>query len=384
MRRVEANIDILRWARERSGVTIEELVRSFPKFPGWETGAVSPTLHQLERFAKKTYTPLGFFFLERRPEDRLPIPDFRTVRDRPVMRPSPNLLEVVHAMQRRQEWMREFLLAEREDPLPFVGTLTLATPVVEAAAAIRRGLQLQPDWASRRRTWSDAFIALRDAAEGAGVLVVANGIVRNNTHRKLDVEEFRGFVLNDRHAPLIFVNAADYKSAQMFTLAHELAHVWLGEDGVFNLRTAEPSDNEIERFCNRVAAEFLVPEDELRRLWGTLQTLADPFNEVAREFRVSVLVAARRLLDLAFITRDRFLEFYQAYLEDEHRKHESKTDGGDFYRNQNGRVGKRFGAAVVRAAREGKLLYRDAYNLTDLYGLTFDKYAAHLGFPARG
>jgi Zn-dependent peptidase ImmA (M78 family) len=75
---------------------------------------------------------------------------------------------------------------------------------------------------------------------------------RNNNTRKLDPEEFRGFVLSDRYAPLIFVNGADFKSAQMFTLAHELAHLWLGRDGVFDLQDLQPGNSDVERFCTQL------------------------------------------------------------------------------------------------------------------------------------
>jgi Zn-dependent peptidase ImmA (M78 family) len=206
--------------------------------------------------------------------------------------------------------------------------------------------------------------------------------VGNNTHRKLDVNEFRGFVLNDNYAPLIFVNAADYKSANMFTLAHELVHVWINQEGVSNLnfRTLEANDNEIEIYCNKVAAELLVPENELRALWMNTKTVKEPFQFLARQFKVSPLVAARRALDLEFITRDAFFAFFEAYRVDERRKREKKSDGGDFYNTQNVRVGKRFATAVIRATKESHLLYREAYQLTNLYGTTFDKYAKSLGF----
>lgn len=372
--------ELIIWARDRAGLTDDALVKRFRRFNDWLTGEAQPTLRQLESLAGMTYTPLGYFFLPEPPDERLPIPDFRTVRDEPVLRPSPNLLETVQRMQRRQNWMREFLIEEREDALQFVGSVGLNASVVEVAASIRQVLGIGEGWASEQPSWTQALTELREAAERAGMLVVISSVVGNNNHRKLSTDEFRGFVLRDEYAPLVFVNGADFKSAQMFTMAHELAHVWLGQSGVFNLRVFEPTDHEVEIFCNRVAAEFLIPEMELRPAWQEARRTEEPFQTIAKQFKVSTIVAARRLRDLGFISRERFFEFHEEYLADERRRKEKKADGGDFYNTQNVRVGKRFASAVIRAAKEGRLLYRDAYALTGLHGNTFDKYAESLGF----
>jgi Zn-dependent peptidase ImmA (M78 family) len=331
MTRVAINPEILHWACDRSGVPVDALIHLFPKFEQWESGEAKPTLRQLEALAKKTLTPLGYFFLDQPPEDRLPIPDFRTVDDLSLHTPSPNLLDTVQMMQRRQAWMRDFLIEQGQPRLAFVGAAEPTEDPVLVADEIRRVLGTGEDWAAQQRTWTDALRALRLAVEEAGILVVINGIVANNTHRKLDPGEFRGFVLADEYAPLVFVNGADGKAAQMFTLAHELAHVWFDKSAAFDLRELQPADDRIERACNRVAAEFLVPESELRLLWKNAQREPDPFQVIARNFKVSTLVAARRAMDLALISRDAFFDFYSAYIEDERRLAARKCTGGDFY-----------------------------------------------------
>lgn len=379
MSRVSVNPEILHWARERAGVSMVALIHRFPKFAQWETGEVKPTLKQLEALAKKTLTPLGYFFLDAPPEDRLPIPDFRTLDDRAVHRPSPNLLDTVQMMQRRQAWMREFLIEQGQPRLPFVGAAEPTDDPIEVAARIRQVLGAGDGWAARQRTWEDALRALRHAVEEAGILIVTNGIVGNNTRRKLDPAEFRGFVLADAYAPLVFINGADGKAAQIFTIAHELAHVWFDKSAAFDLRELQPAEDRTEIACNKVAAEFLVPERELRALWPVARQGTEPFQVIARNFKVSTLVAARRALDLELIDRDAFFDFYRNYLEEERRFVARRKPGGDFYANQNGRVGRRFAYAVVRAAKEGRLLYREAYQLTGLQGKTFDKYAKSLG-----
>jgi len=378
MSRVAVNVKILHWAMDRANLAPEALERKFPKIKRWVVGDLQPTLKQLESLAKATLTPLGFFFLDEPPEEHLPIPHFRTLGDETPRKPSPDLLETVQAMQRRQAWMREFLMDQGQEPLPFVRSTRRNSSPGSTADRIRRALGFVDGWASEQPTWTNALRALRQAMEAVGILVVVNGIVGNNTRRKLDPGEFRGFVLVDKYAPLVFVNGADGKAAQMFTLAHELAHVFHGSSAAFDLREIQPADDPTERVCNRVAAEFLVPENALRQFWPSVQNNPDAFNMIARKFKISSLVAARRVLDLGLIDKTAFLEFYREYQSDERRASAHRATRGDFYANQNFRVGQPFACAVVRAAKEGRLLYSEAYQLTGLYGKTFDRYAASL------
>lgn len=375
---INVNPELIRWAIERSGRSVDTLARGLPRIRRWESGESQPTLRQLEALAKKTWTPLGYFFLQEPPEEQLPVPDFRTAHDGPVRRPSCNLIDTLHTMQRRQWWMRDYLVEMGHEPLPYLGSAKPTDDVSTVAARIRRALNLGDGWAEQVATWTGALRVLREAAEAAGVLVVINGVVGNDTHRKLDPAEFRGLVLIDEYAPLVFINGSDARSAQMFTLAHELAHVWIGEAGIFDLPDMESTGDRREVFCNRVTAEFLVPAVELRKIWPSAKHGKDPFQAVARAFKVSSIVAARRALDLKLIDRPSFLYFYRAYQADERREAAKLKGGGDFYSNQNVRIGKRFARAVMHAAKEGRLLYREAYSLTGLHGATFEKYAKAL------
>lgn len=377
---------VLRWARERAGldetVLAQKVGTTEDKVAAWELdGQLRFT--QMQKLAHVTHTPEGFLFLKEPPEDKLPIPDFRTLKDAPLKRPSPDLLETVQTMQVRQAWMRDFLIEEGEEPLAFVGRATLHSDPVEVAADMRQTLGFIDGWASQEKSWTDALMHLRQRIEMAGILIVINGVVGNNTSRKLSPEEFRGFALCDRHAPLIFINGTDFKSAQMFTFAHELAHLWIGKDGVSNFEALQPPPVDVEIWCNKVAAEFLMPALEVHGCWDQARRADEPFQMLARRFKVSAIVAARRALDLGLIEKKAFFDFYNAYLDDERRKEASHASGGSFWNNQNVRVGQRFGHAVVRAAREGKLLYREAYRLTGMHGETFTKYAEALGFQMR-
>ena len=230
MVRVDVAPSVLIWAQQRSGVGLEDLEHRFPELKAWRAGDARPTLRQLEGFARATHTPTGFLFLPKPPREILPLPDFRTVRNIAVEQPTANLLDTVYQCQERQEWYREWALANQEGPVPFVGSLRLTTPIVEAGAGLRRDLHFEVN--NRGSTWTEALTRLRDNADDRGVLVMVNGVVGSNTHRKLDPREFRGFSLVDSLAPLVFVNGSDTKAAQIFTMAHELAHIWLGESAL--------------------------------------------------------------------------------------------------------------------------------------------------------
>jgi Zn-dependent peptidase ImmA (M78 family) len=355
------------------------LRNKFPQLNAWEAEEVRPTLKQLERYARETRTPFGYLLLPEPPNERLPIPYFRTGEEHAPQRPSsPDLLDPIQTMQRRQDWFREWLFENGADPLGFIGAADVREGVEALATRMRDALGFPADWARALPTWTDALKTLRDAMDIVGIVVVTNGVVGNNTHRKLDPDEFRGFVLVDDLAPLVFVNGADAKAAQMFTLAHELAHLWFGQSAAFDLKNLEPADNRTERACNAVAAEFLVPAAELRAQWEHVRRDDRPFDHLARYFKVSAIVAARRALDLGLVDRETFFTFYRDHIATARRRTEDAEGGGDFYLNQNVRLGRRFAAAVVQAVHEGRLAYRDAYTLTGLWGRTFENYVAEL------
>ncbi len=381
MTRVTVSPDVLRWARERAGLPIEDLIGRFPKLAAWERGELSPTFSQLEAFAKATHVPFGFLFLPEPPDLPMPIPDFRTLSNRQPGAVSPDLLDTIYAMQRRQAWLREERLDVDAEPLAFVGSARLSDEPEAIGREMRRLLGLGDGWTSQVRTWQEAVSALRGAIEGQGVIAVINGIVGNDTHRRLNVEEFRGFALTDDLAPLIFVNGADAKSAQMFTLAHELAHLWLGAEGagLSGFPGIFPDGGRVETFCDRAAAEFLVPAAELRALWLRVKRDAAPFELLATEFKVSPIVIGRRAMDLGLVERQAFFDFYYAYLQRERRQKAQGVGGGSFYNNQNVRVGQLFAVQVMRAAKEGRIGFKEAYDLTGLKGGTFQEYARRLG-----
>jgi Zn-dependent peptidase ImmA (M78 family) len=372
---------LIDWAIQRSGLSFSYFVKYFPKLEAWQKEEAQPTINQLESFARKTQTPFGYFFLEEPPVETIPIPDFRTLGDQLLATPSPNLIETIQKMQLRQSWMHDYLVELREKPLSFVGTKNIRDDIYVAAEQIRGTLGLTEDWSFNLGDWREALHFLINSVDETGILIMKNGVVGNNTHRKLNVKEFRGFVLIDSYAPLIFINGNDYEAAQMFTIAHELAHVWLGKDALFNLHDLQPFNNDIEKYCNVVAAEFLVSQKMLKEFWPAASHSENPYKFLSRKFKVSQIVIARRALDLNLIDHNQFYQYLKEYKEEQEQFLEKKKEsaGGNYYNTQNVRIGRRFAIAVRIATKEGRLSYKDAFKLTGLNNKTFDKYFNKLG-----
>ena len=358
---VNVNSEVLRWVRKRATMETSSLVNRFPRYREWENGTAQPTLKQLERLARTLHASVGYFFLPEPPEEELPIPDFRTVGDKRSGRPSVSLLDTVYLCQQRQDWYRDFARMEGEDPVPFVGSVTPGSSVRSTAEEMRTVLRFDLEERRSAATWTDALRRFIEQADAIGVLVMVNGVVGNNTSRKLDPDEFRGFALADDLAPLVFINAADTKAAQMFTLAHEMAHLWLGESALSDLEaTSEPS-HAVEAWCNRVAAELLVPMELLRLEYRRSPRLTDELNRLARRFKVSTLVILRRVFDAGELGRDAFTSAYRRELDRLRRT--PRTGGGTFHPTLKTRVGHRFGVAVAISTLGGRTSFSESFRL---------------------
>lgn len=378
MIRVAIQPKLLRWARERAGLTCEDLERKFPHLADWERETAQPTLKQLEAFAKTTRAPIGYLFLLEPPVETVPIPDYRTSGNTRIGRPSPDLLDTLYVCQQRQEWFRNYARSMGEQPLVFVGSAQVEDDVVSTAAHIRAALGFDVDVRRQMPTWEAALRHFIAQADAVGILVMCNGVVHNNNYRHLDPDEFRGFALADPLAPLVFINGADTKAAQMFTLAHELAHIWLGQSAVSDAQPSTVPAERLERWCNEVAAEFLVPMALMRLDYAPDADLTEEVVRLARHFKVSTLVILRRMLDAGGLTQQQFWDAYHA--EVARLQKIQRGSGGNFYLTQSARVGKRFAAALVASTLEGQTRYTDAFRLLGFSKLsTFKELGRSLG-----
>ena len=380
--RVDVAPELLQWAVDRAGWDEHTAVQRVPHLDDWIAGERKPTLKQLEKFAQATHAPFGHLFLAEPPVEEIPIPDTRTLGNTRIAKPSADLLDMIYLCESRQDWYRAYA---RETGLPevtIVGSAAVSDDPAAVAARLRELLDFNLETRRSANGWQGALRLLIDRVEELGILVMVNGVVGANSHRKLKPAEFRGFAMSDPIAPLIFINGADTKAAQIFTLAHELAHLCLGESALSDasMKTATGPDDEI--WCNKVAAEFLLPLDDFRQRFGGGLDVEN-LQRLAARYRVSTLVVLKRAFDAKLVGWDEFRARYDDELArltailDQQR---AESTGGNYYNTQRLRLSQRFARAVVSSTAEGSTTYRDAYELLGTRKhATFETLAHELG-----
>ncbi len=379
----QANINplILRWARERLQLPVEEAARKLGLKPerleAWERGESLPTFRQAQQLSRVLYIPFGYLFLSHPPLTTLPMADFRALPASQRGKFSPELEDMLNDARRKSDWLRERRIALGQLPLSFVGRFSTNTLAQTISDDIRDVLDLPLPTARDARTWEEHLRILVTHAEQAGIVVLQSGYVGSNTHRTLSVKEFRGFVLADPYAPLIFINSKDTINGRIFTLAHELGHLWTGTSGVSNpeAELTKPEQPRIERLCNQIAAELLVPAKLLKERWSDGLLTEEKIEELAREFRVSSLVILTRGYETGLLGKQ---EFQSAYTQAVQTIQEMRADefqppsGGDFYRTFQTRHGRVFLREIAQAVREGVVLYKDAASLLSVKPKTLE------------
>ncbi|MBU4485449.1 MAG: ImmA/IrrE family metallo-endopeptidase [Candidatus Delongbacteria bacterium] len=356
--KIDFNRNVLVGLLENNHDRAMDLQNTYPKIDQWLIAKENPTMKQLADIADKFNIPFGYFFLENIPQKEYSLPHFRTNGQR-TFNPSSELVDTVGTIKERQTWASEILRELRDDKLTFANSLNINDSVESAVESVKNILGLTGDWAEEMPTWTEAFTTIISKAEAAGIFVAVNGVVNNNTHRKLSVDEFRGFVLYDDFAPFIFVNNRDVVSAKIFTIIHEITHILIGKSASFDLRQLTPASDPAELFCDRTAAEFLVPAAKLTEKF---KTYGKNYESLARAFKVSQIVIARRLYDLGKITREEFFAFYEAHISKE--TNTPAGTGGNFYNTVPYRISKRFFELIHNTVQQNKILYTDAFRLT--------------------
>lgn len=363
--RLNIQPDMLRWAIQRAGISEEKAIETFPLLNAWLSQEKLPTLNQLKNFATKFHVPFGYLFMSKLPIENIPFPMFRGEAGQQDHFDL-NVYDTVMNIQARQEWLEEYLEENDIDTCSFIGSITTKTSISEAVCKLRIVLDLDDRWAFNLATPDAAVSLLGQKIEEAGIFLSYNGVVGNNTHRQLKVSECRGFALVNEKAPYIFVNSADSKSAQLFTLIHEVTHLMLGVSA--GHAGSEVLHHEAtENYCDRVAAEFLVPESVLREIWNK------DTKKASRRFKASELVVARRAHDLGLMSDSEYDTFWAIY--SQRLIHIKKnSSGGSFYLTSVKRVGRNFAIHVRNAVNNKQLSYTEAYRLTGLYGKTYDNF----------
>jgi Zn-dependent peptidase ImmA (M78 family) len=374
------NPDILSWARNRAQLSISALAKKLAineeRLEQWENGEESLTFKQAQNFSDKTHIPFGYLFLRHPPLEPLPLPDLRTVSSEQITSPSVELRDIITIVLQRQSWYSEYLIEQGELKNPVVACCEINTPVANIVHSIRTYLKLgvHPE----RGNWEDYFRDLVRKIEGIGILVMRQADVGHHT-RPLSVAEFRGFAVADPIAPVIFINQNDSQGARLFTLIHELAHIWIGRSGISD-GSPDIGGRQEEVVCNAVAAEFLVPEAEFLPMWNDdLDSWQDNLAPLEAHFHVSQWVLARRAQSLGKIS----LLTYQKFVKELHEKYRNRESnnksGPSYYVTKHSQISDRFSKAVVSDALSGRLLLRDAGQLLGIKPNNIVNYARELG-----
>lgn len=381
---IKVNPTILNWLMQEAqqgnvGSSIIDLIKE------WISGEKEPTFSQIEKVSKKINIPFGYFFLEKPPLEKCKIVDFRTVDSISIHNPSRDLIDTVDLMSGIQEWMAEYNKENGASGYNFVGSIKTTDSVIPAAKTIREDLNLSLNWFEDFRNAREAFNSLRNTIADIGVIVMMNGIVGNNTHRTLNVSEFRAFALTDPYAPLIFINSRDADNGKLFSLLHELVHVWIGKDNFYNdVYGVSQKVSKEEQFCNAVAAEILVPDSIFIDEWSN-QTGSN--EAIIYELEKKFICSRFTLLIKAFNTRriekaefNRLLNLFKGQFETmQNQKQGEISGGGDFYRTLATKWDRKVIQAMYSGVQSGRNQYRDVYRLTNTTGKTFHELVRKVG-----
>ena len=381
---IKVNPTILNWLMQEAqqgnvGSSIIDLIKE------WISGEKEPTFSQIEKVSKKINIPFGYFFLEKPPLEKCKIVDFRTVDSISIHNPSRDLIDTVDLMSGIQEWMAEYNKENGASGYKFVGSIKTTDSVIPAAKTIREDLNLRLNWFEDFRNAREAFNSLRNTIADIGVIVMMNGIVGNNTHRTLNVSEFRAFALTDPYAPLIFINSRDADNGKLFSLLHELVHVWIGKDNFYNdVYGVSQKVSKEEQFCNAVAAEILVPDSIFIDEWS-YQTGSN--EAIIYELEKKFICSRFTLLIKAFNTRriekaefNRLLNLFKGQFETmQNQKQSEISGGGDFYRTLATKWDRKVIQAMYSGVQSGRNQYRDVYRLTNTTGKTFHELVRKVG-----
>ena len=379
--------NILRWARETSKMSIEDVALKikvkYEKIALWESGEEFPSINQLEKLSRLYRRPIAIFYLPEPPADFQTLRDFR--KNVISKEYSTALTFIIRDIQSKQSWFSVFLKEEGENQLDFIGKFNSKTKIEIIASDIIKTLGI----GSIERN-QDILKYWVDKIEQKRVFVSLSSNI--HSHLKIDINEVRGFAVSDKYAPFIFVNSADEKNAQLFTLIHELTHLWINASGVssFDLIDFRNSGDlnkfdPIEVLCNRVTAEILMPESSFVNILRDYKTITSSVVEkIAEELRVSSFALSVRMLNLNIISEFQFNQFrkvfkekYEEYLEIQANKPKRKG-GPNYYILKIRKNSKAFTSYIYGYYKSGKITGYEANKLLDIKVSNFKNLEKHL------
>lgn len=309
MRTNEAFItpSVLEWAIKRAGVSAESIHK---KAEQWVSGKARPTFKQAVDIAKTLQIPFGYLWLKEPPKEQEIIPDLRTIGNGGLAQMPLELKTVVNDVKQKQEWFKEYAKTNGILKCEAIGRFKGSDDTQEIADDVTARLEIQ-DLVGSGCDKDRMLKNLIEKIEKLGILVMRNSILRGNTKKKLNLDTFRGFAIFDEFAPLIFINTNDSKAGQIFTLMHEVAHLWIGQSGISDSDIRE--NNKIELACNEIAAKILMPKTKIQKAFREFDD--DRWLEcIADRFSVSTLAVLNRLRSLSLLALRRYQELYNAEL----------------------------------------------------------------------
>jgi len=374
--------EVFKWARESAKMTEEiaasKVSVSIDKFKEWEKGEDFPTIRQAQTLAKAYRRPFALFFLPDIPKDFQPLQDFRKTGSKEL---STSSIFIIREIQQKQSWISEVNKDNNENRVPFIGKFTIKDNPVLVANDIISTLKINP----LNYKTNNPIIEWIDKAESNGIFISRTSFI--HTRLKLDSSEIQGFAIADDFAPFIFINSDDWNAPQLFTLVHELAHLWIAETGISNEVDLPIKNtgvyNPIELFCNEVAANALIPKEYLDSLDSKAFDNAKDVFKNAKVIGVSsfaLLVRALNLNIISLSTYKRLKDFadieYNEFLkreEEKKRKQKEKPGGPNYFFIKLNRNSRLFTQTVLDAFRGGVIEPSMASNLLNLQVNKFPK-----------
>ena len=381
---------IITWARERAGLDVKKLAGgiSTPEIiTKWEKGTLKPSLIQAQKIAKKTKIPLGYLYLKSPPNLKLPTVDFRSdFSGKKTKEDDVNIYNLVSSYKHKLEWYEEYLKIESTNfnSDHFLGKFPQNEDYQTIASDIRESLQLEAVTQEHKRQRPDTFLkGFINKCQNFGLWIVRTSYFGTSTKNSVTPEAYSGFALKSQFHPLIWLNSKSFKAVQVFTLAHEIAHLWIGEEGLSNLNPESQqyspvgeTANQIERICDLVASEILVPTNELRGLWHQSRKAGENIDNLFDYFGVSRFVLLNKALQTELINRQTYNTTRLDLLK--RIKKNSDEGGGNYYQNLYNRNGVAFSKAVINSLHAQTITPKEAFSLLDIQKfetlLKFDKF----------
>lgn len=378
---------VLKWARKSARMSVEtaasKVTVEIDRLKEWEEGTAQPTIHQAETLAKAYRRPFALFFLPDIPRDFQPLQDFRKKDAKELSTAS---IFIIREIQQKQAWISNLFQENEEQPLSFVGKYNIQSNPVEVANDILETLQITPSHYSTENPIKEWI----NKSEMNGIFISRTSFIHSRL--LLDSEELQGFSIADRYAPFVFVNSEDWNAPQLFTLVHELAHIWIAESGVSN--DIEPELNKkgnlhpVELFCNEVAANALMPLEGMKELDSNVFNSSSNVFKASKLFGVSSFAFLVRSFNLQYISLDKYRRLkseaesdFKAFLlreEEKKAKQKEKKTGPNPYLlrlNKNSRL---FTQIVLDAFRGGNIQPTMASNLLNTQVNNFSKLEAFM------